>query len=142
MQNFPTSAQIIHDTLVADTTFASFLGTYTFPDASTFSAISIVTPGERIPYVSDVEGVECVILDVPNITRKNYVVGDADLIKVWRLFVIAWEPATGSDVDDAVTRIIQIFSGASSFETVKTSEGLNAKVQTVVTIPSNSPILL
>jgi hypothetical protein len=142
MQSFPTSAQVIHDTLTADATFAATLGTYSFPDASTYPAISVVTPGERLPHLSDVAGVECVILDVPNIRRRNYVTDNADLVKLWRLFVIAWEPANGSDVEASVSRIIQIFSGASSFETVQTSEGLNAKVQTVVTIPSNSPILI
>lgn len=142
MQSFPTSAEIIHNTLAADSTFVATLGEYTFKDATVEPAISIITPGERVPYVSDITGIECVILDVPNIRRRNYLTEAADLEKVYRLFVIAWDPATGSDVDQSVSRILSIFSGASSFDTVKTSEGLNAKVQTVVTIPSNSPILL
>lgn len=142
MQNFPTSAQIIHDTLAGDAAFVATLGTYTFKDSTTEPALSIITPGERVPYVSSVEGVECVILDVPNISRRNYLTESADLTKVFRMFAIAWEPATGNNLQDCVTRVIQIFSGASSFETVKTSEGLNAKVQTVITIPSDSPILL
>lgn len=142
MQTFPTSAEVIHDTLAADATFLATLGEYTFKDASVQPALSIITPGERVPYVSNIEGVECVILDVPNISRKNFLTDDADLVKLFRLFVIAWEPATGGDVQNAVSRVVRIFSGASSFDTVKTSEGLNAKVQTVITIPSNSPILL
>lgn len=142
MQNFPTSAQVIYDTLAADATFLATLGTYTFTDGSEFPAFSIVTPGERVPNASDVEGIECIILDVPNVSRKEYVTGTADLVKLWRLFVVTWEPASGEDMDDCVSRIVQIFSGSRSFETVKTSEGLNAKVQTVITIPSNSPILI
>lgn len=142
MQTFPTSPKVIHDTLVADSTFASYLGQYTFNSGATFPSISVLSPGENVEDLQNVEGIECIIFDAANISRTNFLTDDSDLIKTWRVFIVAWAPATGQDVVNATSRILSIFGGATAFETVRASDGLNAKVQTAIQIPSNSPILI
>jgi hypothetical protein len=47
-QNFPTSAQVIYDTLAADTVFVGLIGTYTFAaNNAPVAAISIVSSGKK-----------------------------------------------------------------------------------------------
>lgn len=142
-QQFPTSAQVIYQTLATDPTFVGFLGTYTFKgnNGVTTPAISIVTPGQSLPELRNVEGVECVIQDVGNTKRKDYVTGDSDFQITFEMFLVAWEDASGTDLQNATLRAMQIFGGASSFETVATANGLGSLVQTLVRIPSDKPIL-
>ena len=70
-QQFPTSAQVIYDILVADPTFSGLIGTYTFKAGQTSPAISIVTPGTDIPSLRKVRGVECVIQDTGDFTKNE-----------------------------------------------------------------------
>jgi len=141
-QAFPKTPQIIYDTLVADATVQSYLGEYTFEStAGTVPAISIVTPGQDLPNVKTVTGVEVVIHDVADLRRRDYLTDSSDIEITWNVFVICWAPATGDEVTGLVKRAMEIFSGASSFQTVATADGIGAMVQTQLTIPSDSPIL-
>ena len=142
-QTFPTSAGVIYDALVNDATFMAKIGTYSFTanGGSTTPAISILSPGEDLPSIRNVSGLECVIHDAANVQRKDYLTDLSDPVYTWQLFLICWEGATGDDMTAASTQIVRRFGGATSTETVAVSDGLGALVQTRVLIPSDRPII-
>ena len=141
-QQFPTSVNVIYDTLSADTTFMSYLGTYDFKTGQgPLPALSVVSAGEDLPALRNVEGVECIIQDTGNVTQRAYLTGDLDVQTTWQVFLVAWNPAKGSDLQNATSRIVQRFMGASSTQTVATSDGLGALVQTKVVISSENPVI-
>ena len=140
-QQFPTSAQVIYDTLVADTTFMAFVGSYEFKAGQTVPAVSIVTPGQDLPSVKKVSGVEVVIHDAADVRRKDYLTDSSDIIVDWSVFFICWEPATGLELTAAVSRAMERFSGSMSFETVAVADGLGAQVQTKLIVKGDMPVL-
>lgn len=139
-QTFPDSPEVIYNTLVADAAFMANIGTYTFAGGDTDNSISIQTPGRDMPGLKKVEGVECVIHDVSDVRRMDFY-NSTNVEQTWKMFLICWEPALGSEMNSAAVRALEIFGGANSFETVATSDGIGAMVQTMVTIPSDRPIL-
>ena len=140
-QQFPTSAQVIYDTLVADTTFMAFVGSYEFKAGQTVPAVSIVTPGQDLPSVKKVSGVEVVIHDAADVRRKDYLTDSSDIIVDWSVFFICWEPATGLELTAAVSRAMERFSGSVSLETVAVADGLGAQVQTKLIVKGDMPVL-
>ena len=140
-QTFPTSAKVIYDTLVADTAFMAALGTYTFKAGSPTAAISVISPGESLPELRNVEGLECIIQDAGDIKRMDYVAGASDMAVTYKVFLVCWEEAKGQDMTSAAIRALQIFSGATAFETVAATDGLGALAQTQIRIPSDKPII-
>jgi hypothetical protein len=139
-QNFATSPLVIYNTLAGDSTFLGYVGDYTFETGSTSKSLAIVTPGVPLPRLQSVTGLECIIHDVGDIRRKDYVSGDSDFMTTWRLFLIAWDGATGDNITAAAKRAMSIFNGSTSVETVATSSGLKARVQTLILIPEESAI--
>lgn len=141
-QSFPATPEIIYNTLAADAIFMALVGNYTFKaNNSVTPAISIVTPGGDLPDLSSIDGLEIVIHDTAQIRRMDFY-GSTNVEKNWNLYVIAWGSATGNQVTSAVERIMRTFSGSSAMEVVATPDGLTAKVQTMVMIPSDKPILV
>lgn len=141
-QTFPTSAQVIYDTLTADATFMGLIGTYEFKAGQTIPAISIVTAGEDMPSLRNVQGVECVIQDAGDFTKNEYISNDPARVTVnWSVFLVAWEPAKGVDLQAAAERACSRFLGSQAVQTVATSDGLGSLVQTKVMIRSDMPIL-
>jgi len=141
-QQFPTTAQAIYDVLAADTTFTSLLGTYEFRAGQQITAISIVTAGEDMPALRNVSGVECVIQDAGDFTKSEYISNDAARVTVnWSVFLVAWEPAKGADLQAAAERACSRFLGSQAVQTVATADGLGSLVQTKVMIRSDMPIL-
>jgi len=141
-QQFPTSAQVIYDTLVADATFMSLLGTYNFQNGvGSVPAISVVSPGENLPELRKVKGIECVIQDTGNISRTDYLTENSSLTIEWKVFLICWDDSKGQDMTNAALRASLRFSGATTSETTAAADGLGALVQTMITIPSDKPIL-
>ena len=141
-QSFPTSPEIIYQTLTGDAQFVSLLGTYTFRQGDTvIPAISVVTPGSDLPSLKETVGLECVIHDTGTMRRKEYIAGQADIETTWSVYLICWESSDGSDLTAAAQRAIQIFAGSSVTETVAVSDGLGAMAQMMVTIRSDMPIL-
>lgn len=120
----------------------AMLGEYTFKSApgAPVPSMSIVTPGQDLPSVDSVTGVEVVIHDIASVRRRDYLTSPSDLIVDWKVYLIAWEPANGTALTNAVIRMMQIFSGATSTEVVATADGIGAQVQTLVTIPADMPI--
>lgn len=139
-QQFPTTPQVVYDTLVADATFMSFIGQYTFTAGSVLSAISIVSPGQDLPGLKKITGLECVIHDAADVKRTDYLDSSETVID-WRVFLISWGPSNGYTMTQAAQRLVQIFGGARTFETVAVADGLGALAQTMAQIPSNQPIL-
>lgn len=139
-QSFATSPLVIYNTLAADTTFVNYLGQYTFTTGGTSKSFAIVTPGKPLPHLRSVSGLECIIHDVGNIRRKNYLTGNSELLTTWRLFLIAWDGANGEDINTAAYRVLTRFGGSTSIETVATSSGLQARVQTLILIPEEGAI--
>jgi len=141
-QTFPTTPEIVYNTLVADATFMALVGSYVFKaNTSSIPAISIVTPGADMPDLKSIDGLEVVIHDTAQIRRMDFY-GSTNIEKNWNLYVIAWGSATGDQVTSAVERIMRTFSGSSAMEVVATPDGLTAKVQTKVMIPSDKPVLV
>ena len=142
-QSFPTSAQIIYNTLAGDSTFTDLLGTYDFKGGPTgLTALSIVSPGQDLPGINDVSGLECIIQDTGDITKSEYLSGEAARITtLWSVFLVAWEPATGADMQTAAEKACSHFLGSQAVQTVAASDGLGAQVQTKILIRSDMPII-
>lgn len=139
-QSFATSPLVIYNTLAADTTFVNYLGQYTFSTGNTSRSFAIVTPGKPLPHLKSVSGLECIIHDVGDIRRKNYLTGNSELLTTWKLFLVAWDGATGDDISTAAYRVLARFGGSTAIETVATSSGLQARVQTLIQIPEEGAI--
>ena len=141
MQTFPTSAQVIYDTLAADATFLGLLGSYDFKTGQgPIPALSVISAGEDLPSLRNVEGVECIIQDAGNVSQRNYLTNDLDLVTSWSVFLVAWEPSTGADLQTATERILKRFNGASAMQTVATTDGLGSLVQNKIMISSDNAV--
>ena len=136
-QTFATTPETIYNVLVNDTTFSALLGTYTFQGGSTSDSIAILTPGQTLPLLESQAGLECIIHDSGDIRRKDYVNDASNFLTTWKVFLVVWDPATGSDLDAAAKRIMHLFYGSTSIETLATAQGLRARVQTMIMIPEN-----
>ena len=141
-QVFPTSPEIIYQTLNNDAEFMGHIGTYVFRQGDLLTkAISVVTPGADLPTVKETNGIECVIHDAGTMRRKEYITGQSDIDTTWSVYLICWEPANGSELTAAAQRAMRLFAGSSVLETVAVSDGLGAMAQMMVTIRSDMPIL-
>ena len=142
MQTFPTSAQVIYDTLAADATFIGFLGTYDFKDVGgSVTALSVISAGQDLPSLRNVQGVECIIQDAGDVKQRNYLTNDLDLVTTWNVFLVSWEPSTGADLQVATERVLRRFHGASAVQTVATTDGLGSLVQNKILISSDDAII-
>ena len=140
-QLFPTSAQVIYETLAVDTAFTDLLGEYNFRAGSgPVTALSIVSAGQDMPAIRNVSGVECIIQDAGNSIAQDYMTGEPDIVTTWSMFLVAWEPAKGKDMQAAVDHALKRFVGSQAVQTVAASDGIGALVQSKVFIMSNKPI--
>lgn len=138
-QLFASTPQTIYNVLRNDTTFSNYLGTYTFSGGSASPSIAILTPGEKLPYLESQVGLECIIHDSGDITRRREFLSsdDSQMITTWKVFFIVWDNATGATLDAAVKRAMHMFYGSTSIETLSVAQGLGARVQTMMTIPED-----
>jgi len=141
-QNFATTPEEVYDVLTGDSEFMSYVGEYTFTIGNAkFPSVTVSTPGADLPSLKSQSGLEVIIHDAADISRTDYLTSDSDLNVTWKVFFIVWEPATGLTMTNAVKRAMAIFGGSRSIETVAVADGLQAKVQTLLQIPSTAPIL-
>ena len=141
-QTFPTSAEVIYNTLAGDATFMSFVGTYTFADGTVLPSITVKSPGEDTKGLSSISGLEVVVIDIGDVTTQSYVSNDSpDSVFTFNVFLVAWEPSNGQAITNAVGQMVKRFLGLESIDTVAASDGIGALVQTKVMIKSNMPIL-
>lgn len=140
-QTRATDPQVIYDTLTGDSEFMELVGSRIFSVGDTeLDAISIVTPGEELPALKSISGLEVVVQDIANMGRRQYLTGDTDITTTWRVYLMAWQGATGATLTNASMRIMELFSNAVTIETAKTPEGIGAIAQVLVLIPSDSVI--
>ena len=135
-----SSPLVIYNTLIADTTFMPYVGTYAFTDGTTEDAISIITPGQALPQLDSVSGLEVVIHDLGIIGRQDYIDGLSDPVATWKMYLIAWEGATGSNINTAGQHIIRRFGGSNMIEISSTGTNIGALTQSLILIPSNGGI--
>lgn len=142
-QSFPTTPEDIFNVLSQDTEFMSNIGSYQFRSgADPVPAISIITPNEKIPGASVTNGLECLIHDSTSVKNRNFLTGDNKSTIPWKVFLIVWPPANGSDLMAATLRLLEIYPNAISNETMRVDNALGALAQTQFTIPSDGPTLL
>lgn len=141
-QLFPTTAQILYETLSTDTVFMDLLGTYTFKAGEELPAISVISSGEDLPSLRNVQGIECVIQDAGNFTSQEFLTGDAPRLSIqWSIFLVAWDPSKGSGLQQAAERACRRFLGSQAIQTVATADGLGSLMQTKLIIRSDMPIV-
>lgn len=142
-QNRADSAEKIYDTLTEDNVFMELVGKRIFKAGSTeLDAISIITPGETLPGVKSITGLEVIIHDVTQLRRREYITEDFDITSTWKIFLLAWPGASGATLNNAAKRIMQLFSTASTIETVPLGSDIGAIAQLLVLIPSDSVVLV
>lgn len=139
-QVFASSPEVIFNVLYNDTEFSSYLGEYEFASGGVADSITITTPGTQLPQLKSQSGLECIIHDMGDIRRRDYVNDASDMEVVWRLYLIVWDPATGITSTAAAKRIMSLFRDAVTYETITTSQGIGARVQCAVQIPSTSAL--
>lgn len=141
-QTFATSPGAIYEALTDDSVFMDLVGSYTFTKNQTsIPSISILTPGADLPQLKSQSGLEVVIHDVGDVGNKRFLTDLTDAIITWKVFLIVWPPASGETMTNAAKRMIEIFGNATAIETVATTDGLGSLVQTMILIPSDSPIM-
>ena len=140
-QQFPTSGSAIYEALSSDVAFTDLLGEYRFKgNTGPLTALSVVSPGQDLPSLRKVTGIECIIQDIGTSTSQNYLTDAPYIVTSFSVFCILWEPANGSDLQEVVNYLLRRFVGSSSVETVATPDGLGSLVQSKVIIKSNMPI--
>ena len=91
-QIYPDTPGVIYRILDADPEFSSYIGTYKFANNQVENAISMLTPGSNIPGVQSVDGVECIIHDISDVKRIDFLTDSSTLINEWKVFLVAWDP--------------------------------------------------
>jgi hypothetical protein len=141
-QQHASSPEVIYNVLTTDSTFMELVGSRVFKAGNTaLDAISIVTPGADLPAIKSTTGLEVVIHDVSDLGRRQYVTSEIDITTTWRVFLLAWSGATGGTLNSAATRIMELFTNATTIETSPTPDGLGSIAQLLVLIPSDSVVL-
>jgi hypothetical protein len=136
------SPEAIYDALTADTAFMSLVGEVTFVAGdTTLDAISVSTPGAPLPAVSKITGLEVVIHDITDKDRRLYVGHEVDITTTHYVYLLAWPGANGSTLDAAATRMMELFSKATTVQTSRVPNALGAVAQALVLVPSDSVII-
>jgi hypothetical protein len=134
--------QKIYNVLTNDETFMALVGKRIFKAGNTeLSGISIVSPGATMPAMKSITGLEVIIHDVTKLDRREYITNDYDIRATWKVFLLAWPDANGATLNAAATRIMQLFSKATSLETVPLDSDIGAIAQLLMLIPSESVVL-
>ena len=119
----------------------SYVGEYKFRgNTDPVPSISVVTPGADLPATRKVSGLEVVIQDAGEVKSTQYYNSSVQ-VTTWPVFLILWDPATGTQLQGATNRIMQLFPGSEAIQVVATADGIGAMVQNKCMIKSNMPIL-
>lgn len=108
----PATAQAIYDLLVADSTIAAALGTYTLPTGATGPAIAVLAANEKLPEGTTATGIEVVITAVPRNAEQALLTTETFLNPTWRLYVMGWQSITS--LQTVANRIVALLPGAKS----------------------------
>lgn len=141
-QQKASSPEAIYDALVEDPQFSALIGSYNFVGQdSPVDSITILSPNEDLPQISSQTGLEVIIHDVGRVTRMDYLTDISTPVTMWKVYLIAWAPATGATVSQAASRMVEMFSNAVAVEIIATPNEIGALVQSLVMIPSNAAIM-
>lgn len=142
-QQHADSPEIIYQALTVDETFMDLVGSTTYKTGNTtLDAISIVTPGADLPSPIKTVGLEVIIHDVADLSRREYITDEVDVTTNWKVFLLAWPGANGATLNDAARRMMTIFTKATTIETNPTPSGLGSIAQLLVLIPSDSVVTI
>jgi hypothetical protein len=131
----------IYSALVASPELMALVGTYTFANGSTSPSISIVSPGQNLPALQQQTGLEVVIHDSATATPRMYISNASDLVFEWNVYLMAWAPAYGSAVTEAVRLISGIFPMADAVTVSSIDSTMGVSFQQKVRISSDSPLV-
>lgn len=135
------SPEDIYNTLSGDSEFSSFLGSYKFRDSSTLQpALSVVTPNQLIPNLEEVYGLEVIIHDIADISRKDFLTDPSIGLLTYKVYLVLWNGEQGSVLTNAALRMVNLFSGARSILTVPINKTPSVSSQVLVEIPNNALI--
>jgi hypothetical protein len=141
-QQHTETPELIYQTLVDDAVFMEMVGEVKFERSTgSLPAISILTPGADLPEVRSINGLEVIIHDVANLSRREYITNQVDITTTWKVFLLAWQGSAGGILNTAARRIMERFSKATTIETNPAPQGLGAIAQILVLIPSDSVII-
>lgn len=140
-QNLVDSPEVIYDTLTTDAVISPLIGTYHFIDGTTEDAISIMSPGQELPRLKEVTGLEIIIHDAAQVTSLPYLTNLADVISIWRVYLVAWPGSDGSVLNSVVSRIVQRFGNVWTIEVSARGAPLGALTQSLIMIRSTSAVL-
>lgn len=141
-QSRVTSPVDIYNELSSDAAFMSYVGDYTFKNGQTGSALSVVTPSKALPNVDIVSGLEVIIHDSGTPSRIDYLTSSPDILITYRVFLMLWHPADGIALNNASSRMMEIFSGSRLIQTVPESKNEHILVQSIIEIPKNAAIMI
>lgn len=140
-QYLAESPEIIYNTLIADPVISPLIGTYHFIDGTTEDSIGVMSPGQELPRLKEVTGLEIIIHDAAQVTSHPYLTNQADVISIWRIYLIAWPGSDGSKLNDVVTQIVKRFGNVWTIEVSARGAPLGALTQSLIMIRSTSAIL-
>lgn len=119
----------------------SHVGTYTFIDNATNDSLIILTPGEKIPGLKSVSGLEVIIHDIGEMNTINYLTNYPDLVVEWKIYLIAWPNANGSTITDAGSIILEHYIGSKMIGITSAGVRAGALTQSLITVPSSGIII-
>lgn len=140
-QSLVDSPEVIYNTLTTDTLISPLIGTYYFSDGTTEDAISVMSPGQELPRLKKVTGLEVIIHDAAQSSGHPYLTNLADVISIWRVYLIAWPGSDGSVLNTVVNRIMQRFGNVWTIEVSARGAPLGALTQSLIMIRSTSVVL-
>jgi hypothetical protein len=135
------SPEIIYNTLIADPVISPLVGTYHFADGTTEDSISVMSPGQELPRLKKVTGLEIIIHDVAQVSSHPYLTNQSDVISVWRVYLIAWPGSDGSILNNVVRQIVKRFGHVWTIEVSARGAPLGALTQSLIMIRSTSVVL-
>lgn len=107
------SADEVLAALQADTFFMSKVGTYTFTNGLTETALVVLGSNQTIPGIKAVSGVEVVINRVPDTTTRAVIAGCSVREKKWTIYLVQYEDSGPNDLVEAADRLMELAPGAS-----------------------------
>lgn len=125
--------ELLHLRNKLETLAVDDLGVYTLPNGITTPAVSVRSPGERLPIGTTVKGLELVLVRNPELAPVNQYEAQP-AFRTWTLFLVNWDQT--ANVEDVAARIISAYPGTTS-RPVLVPEGAGPKHQIRLEIRMN-----
>lgn len=129
-----TNAEGIFDVLAADATFSALVGEVDF-GGTTAEALIVTEGAGLIDNLESIAGVLVTIEKDPQVTSTRYLTAQHRIDRVFTLRLVQF-PAATRNLQDAITRLMEIFPGATAIP-VGGPDLLAGEGQAIVRLPSN-----